>query len=401
MTQRERWLGMLFGGTVAGLALWWGVNHMIVTPFKNVQAGIRSARNVGIELENKLREYAKVSENWQVRTHKTLAVDPKDAQLRFTENTNLLLERHGLLNGPSGRETKVTPGSLVHDKNGFWTVPITVQASGTLKAIVGYLIDFYRQDYLSRIDRIDMQVDQGAITAFEKSKPGAAPKRGKGGPANGPAGPAIGPDGPPINVTIYASTVTLPSVARIKPTPIEQIEELENGRLRYPVSTYAEIVQDNLFAPYQPPPPPPPPPATQQAQIAATQPEPQKTIVPVVVTPPRDAPEQHLLLGTTVLNGEALAYVKDERHPGDELTKYHLDDPIDDGTLLMIHQRGIVVRAKQPDGRKVDYFYPIRVPNPASFADREELTPVNHPEVYEALERAFVQDPRTDDADGS
>ena len=391
MTQRERSMAMIVGAVVFVIGVGWGAHNFVYQPFVNVKKSIVDEMSKRGELKRKLAELEDVEKQWQGRTARTLAVDPKDAQLRFRENLLTLLERHGLLTDPNSRGTKITPGAITGDKNKFVDVQMTVQASGTLKEIVGFLVDFYRQDYIARIDRVDMQADQNAMNALERGKQ-AVKKPGRTVAAAQPA--SLGPDGPPLNVTLYASTLVLPPVANIKPAPLESIVELETGRLRFPVDTYAEIVQRNFFAPYQPPPPPPPPPppgpqpTTQDVAVVPPPPPPP----PPPAGPPRDAPEKHFLLGTSMLNGEPLAYVRDERKPNEPLLRVHLDEKVDDGVLMMIHQRGLVIRVASADGRKVDYFYPLKAPNPASFAEREELRPDSHPDVYEALQDEFLND---------
>jgi hypothetical protein len=100
-----------------------------------------------------------------------------------------------------------------------------------------------------------------------------------------------------------------------------------------------------------------------------------------VAVNPREGADQKFVRVTTCLDGEPACYVYDELHKDQPPLKFCLDEDIDDGRLLLILPRGLVVRVGQED-----YFYPLG----KSFEDREKLDPDEHPEAWEALHRELT-----------
>ncbi len=396
MTQRERLLAITLGLTLGVLGAGWLVQRFVVSPLVTVRQQIAAEGVRRGELNRKLAELDRVEQDWKAQVARTLAAEPKEAQLRFRENMQMLLERHGLAAGSQDKGAKISPGSIITDnRTGFVDVPLSIQTTGSLRQIVGFLVDFYRQDYAARIDQVSMTADlrEGAAGGAPAAAAGSS-RAGRRTRSPGPATASVanyGLDGPPVNVTIDVVTLVAPKLAKVEASPAAGVQELESGRLRFPVETYQEIVERSLFAPYVPPPPPPPPP-----DPAA--PPPAVVVEPNLPPPPppaplRDQPERQILIGTTVINGVPYAYVLDERDGRNTVTRYGHDARLDgegNAVVLLIHPRGMVVRARDDAGRATDYFYPLRQPEPASFAERVPLTEEEYPEVVAALRAEFV-----------
>lgn len=79
----------------------------------------------------------------------------------------------------------------------------------------------------------------------------------------------------------------------------------------------------------------------------------------VASTAPRNA--EHLaVVGTTALGGRTLAYVRDDRDPQAGMQHLRVGDALDNGTIVLIHPRGVVVRcAATNSDAPTDYFYEI------------------------------------------
>ena len=140
---------------------------------------------------------------------------------------------------------------------------------------------------------------------------------------------------------------------------------------------YNTIVDKNLFAPYQPR-------IASTTVTPTTEPAHPTTPVEPTVRPvvdPRAGADQKFVRSTVGLDGEPRAYVVDKQQLDQPPTAYRLDDPIDDGKLILIHPQGIVVRS---NGK--NYFYPLG----SSFRDREELSAADRPEIWDALRREFL-----------
>ncbi len=377
MTRREKVLAMCLGGTLSGVAFFTLVNWAVIGPFKSVKQQIAAERERQRNLNEQLKRLTQVEREWQEKwTARTLAADPKEAQRRFREDMHRLLARHGL------REPKVSPGTFVKYKNGSVGVPLTVSATGTLKEVLGYLCDFYRRDYLARLDKVRITADQSIVGEVNLPR-----RRGLVRSTRAPAltkrEASIGPDGPELKLTVSAITLVLPKLPGLEHPVMQEITELEDGRLLRKREEYNLILDKNLFMPYQEKP----------AAVAQDQPvtQPSRPAVPATrplppPVDPRPGADQQFVRGTVSLDGEQVAYVVDERQRDQPPRQYHLDEPIDDGTLILIHPQGLVVRVRQPDGRTVDYVYPLG----ASFRDREELDCEAHPEICEAMQREII-----------
>lgn len=370
MTRREKVLAICVGGALSGLALAMIVRWTAVEPYKAIQKQIGDEQKRQKDLRAELRNLQSVDAQWEKLTSRTFSADPQEAQRRFREDMHMLLERHGL------KSAKVSPGAFVRYKDESTGVPLTISASGSLKAIVGFLCDFYRRDYLARLDKVRISAEQAVVADVNSTRGrGGGTRPGRGGAARREA--ATGPDGPELKLNVSAVALVLPRLPMMgHPVLPDEIPELERGRLAEDLPAYKTIFERSLFVPYTP-------------RVAIKQPEPEtKTAVvdeprATIVEPPKSDPDaQKYVCGTTRLNGELIAYVLDEAHRDQPLSEYRLDQPIHDGTLLLVVPEGIVVRA---NGR--DYFYPLG----RKFAEREVLNADAHPEVWEAFQRAFLQ----------
>lgn len=378
MTRREKVLAMCVGGTLGGLALYGLVSWIVLGPFETVRKQIGDEQTRQQRLNLALKQLDRVEREWQALTVRTFSADPKEAERRFREDMHQLLERHGL------HDPKVSPGSPIKYKDGSVGVPLTINATGTLNKIVGFLCDFYRRDYLARLDKVRITADQSVVSNVNSTR-GRAGNVRQGRPQGGPPGRASveqGPDGPDLKVNISAVTLVLPKVEKIPHIVLpDPPPELETGRNLRPLAEYNYIFEKNLFLPYQEKP---------KAVVTESQPVAPKVADAGPPSPPPPPPppvrpgaDQLFVRGSTRLNGEETAYVFDEREKAKPPTLYKVDQPIDDGKLIMIVPEGLVVRVEKPGGGQTDYFYPLG----KSFKEREEINPEEYPEIIAALKR--------------
>ncbi len=377
MTGRERVLGLCLAGAVGGFGLVKVAEWTVVKPFKDVDTQIKQAQSRQSKLKKRLKGLSDIEERWQGMTQRTLSRDPQEAQRRFREDMHELLERHGL------DEPKVTPGNFVARKNDFVDVPLNIRAAGTLREIVGFLTDFYRRDYLARIDKVTIAADQGVINSVNNPRHGGGGRRGRGSRERGTS---IGPEGPTLRFSVSAVTVVLPDVKDVEHLILDEITEQDRGRLVRAPEEYTEIFDTNIFKPYEPPrrvvqQPQPQPEEEEEEPVAAAPPDP----TPPPPPPPPPPPDWLVLVGVTADDAGRKAYVLDEREAMRPPAEYCENAEVEGGVLLLIHRRGMVIRTNE-GGTVRDYFYPLG----ASFAEREELDPEWHPEVWRALEEEFV-----------
>ena len=180
MTRRERTLALCVAGALGAFGLYKAGRLVLWAPVEAQRAGLVREQARAVRLQNRLKEFERAELEWQTLTRRTLSTDPTDAQRRFREDIQELLEVHGL------RNPKVTPGNFAKRKNEFVDVPLTITASGTLKEIVGFLTDFYRRDYLARLDAEFVRGGEGAGEGSPQ-RAGKFPRRQD--PATLPHGP--------------------------------------------------------------------------------------------------------------------------------------------------------------------------------------------------------------------
>jgi hypothetical protein len=390
MSGRERKMAIVLGLTLGGLGLAGAVRFIVIAPLDAIKSQIKNEKERQGKLQGRLRELSGVEQEWQALAGQTLADDAREAQIAFREKLHGLLERHGLSNDPTAKDTKISPGAAVRDKAGFVRVPLTITTSGTLKEVVGFLCDFYRQGFLARLDRVTLAADQAAISDALPATGGA----GRGKPGARPAGPRkntapLGPDGPELTVTMTATTLVLPRIKNVKAASNANPEEDPNGRLPRDRLVYNNIFEKNPFRPYQPPPPPPPkvdPPAVTSAPV-----EPPKAVTPL--EPPKPVRPDAPYLCARILDvhdGQPVVYVYDNRDAAKPPSVYQLDQPLDDGTLFMVvpgTKGGFVVRAKDAaTGVTKVYFYKLG----ETFDQRSEVTAETHPELVRQMRGAHA-----------
>lgn len=389
MTQRERILAWCVGGTLIGLGAVWGVNKVLVNPIRTVREQITTERQRGNDLRKERKALAKADDQWQELAARTFAADPQQAQLRFMQRLHGLLELHDLIGDASTKDSKMSPGAITVDSNGFAKVPVTINTTGNFKQVVGFLCDFYREPYIARLDSVKLSADRTVLADAAEGESGntRAATSGRGGRRTSGARrgrEVLGPDGPELRVIITATTLVLPRLKGLDVQHLpDQWEPLETGQLRFDRVAYNDVFEKSLFKPYQPPRPKPEPVVVEQKpQPVVVEPKPDP-----VIPPPPVRPNAHNMFVrfTATLNGAPLTYVYDESNRGAPPEVLFHDDPIDDGTLLLINSRGLVVRVSDAGGTHADYFYPLG----KSFADREPLSPEAHPKVWQAFLEEF------------
>ncbi len=379
MSGRERNLAIVLGLTLGGLGLAGAVQFVVLGPLKTIQDQIKAENKRQGELQKKLGALATVELEWQRQVAHTLASDAGEAQIAFRAKLLQLLERHGLSNDPASKNTKISPGQLAANKAGFVRVPMMINATGTLKEVVGFLCDFYRQGFTARLERVTLAANQAEVNEALPSAVGRARPGKPGGPRKSAT---LGPDGPELTVTITACTLVLPRIDGVQAVPNADPEEDPNGLLQRDRLVYNTIFDKNIFRPYQPPPPPVTvkPVETQPVVVAPPKTEP-------VPPPPPVRPDAPYLCARIldVRDGQPVVFVYDTREATKEPNEYKLDDPLDDGTLFMVVpgvKGGFVVTAKDAaTGVTKAYFYRLG----ETFDERKEVTAETHPELVRRM----------------
>ncbi len=371
MSSRERILAIMVGGAVVALIGYQGFRSFIYAPYQELLSDVADARKERGELRMYVQREEELIEQWRSATAQTLGVDLQTAQSDFRQDLFDLLTQAGF------REPQLRPATVQrHYLYGkpqkqlppFEEVSIRVETEGLNKQLARFLQSFYEQPYRTRIPRM-------RITVAQESRRG-----GRGAPARAP-------DGPMLNIDFTATALVLPELREVEHVEPDPTSEL--GRLAFASESYGRLSSANVFQKYEPPAPPvvvrPPP-------DREPEPEPEPDPGPPPPPPPPAWPTvaDKTLIGVEAINGAVLAKV---RPTGDYATapeELQLGSEVDDGEVVLIHPRGLVVRFEDkpysPDEPLVDYFYPLGEP----FSSRERVDPDQHPFVYHAL--ALVSD---------
>lgn len=367
-------MALIVGGAVALAAAWWAGRTLYARTIIAHRDTLRAVQADITALDAEKRRMKNARDDWKKIVARTLDYAPERAHMRFREDMSSLLERHGFTNA------QLTVRSLAprRNKDGTVELPVQITTRGKLKALVSLMVDIARREYLLRVESLSITAEQGRSAA----DPGAAAagRRGRTAPAAQPAGD---PNGPDLSIAITASTLAVPKLENIVAQPLGEIVASEQGRLPRPPAEYDQIVAANVFSDYKAPPPPEQPTAPVVADGAPVTQPPVEAPRPAV-NPRADA--AHLaLVGSTGTRGELRALVRDDRNPTDPADSYPLNSTLDDGVLVLVHPRGIVVHSTAGPDAGREFFYKLGT----KFTERVLVANVVLPDVRRELDEAL------------
>ncbi len=347
MTRREKLLSYTVGLAVSGLLGWEALQFSVVRPFNSLSNSLEQARTQRVDLQDVIKANRDAKQRWQARTAQTLSIDAGETQLRFLGDIAALLDRHRLM-----EQRSISPRSIRRDrKTGVIEVPLQVRVRGQLPGVLGFLADFYQRPYLVRLESLSLRGDE------QTDKPGKTAKPSE-----------------MLDISFVATTLCLPKLEAAPHLPAGSMPELRQPPVIQSVDAYAPVLAVNMFKKYSPPPPVVQAPPT-------TRPSETRPVEVVRPADPRPNADKLVLVGTTSLNGELIAYVQDINKRSDPLQVFRPNEAIDDGTLLLVHARGIVVRVAASGAAPAEYFYPLG----SNFKQRQPIAEVQDVEVLDDL----------------
>lgn len=347
--------GIVFGG-------WRLIQSSYVEPRRELVDRLAAERSrlEEFQLTQQLTE-AYIGKNWPIQTARTFDQNPQKAHDKFREEVARLIDNCGLREGhkltqlqPKSESKKDSP------RAGFIELPLSVSVEGRLEQLVDLVRGVHAMPCFARVNSIIMTPQNVATTTRQPIS------RRRDASAGGSTRLKM-----ELNVSTlslptapgYAYVAYDPSNANASPPrkPLHKDEE------------YSEIARVDWFKPYEPPAPPPVErhPETQVAR-AETKP---LAPPPPTVDPRKDAGKK-FLVGTEVIRGEPVAFVRDDAHLTQPPKEIRPNEPFDDGTLLLVHATGVVAR----DAKGVTYFYALG----KSWAEREELNASANPDHADA-----------------
>jgi Tfp pilus assembly protein PilO len=380
MNSREKILaGCLVGIIViaGGFAV---IKTQVYEPGKQLTADIKSDTERQERLRTRLNAADMTVRAWQERTGQTLDRDPVFAAQAFREDVDKLLNRNGLTEGltiANLKERVEKKGA----RQGFVELPISVRVKGELENLVDFLRDYYQRPYLVKVDKLTLNAESGGSSTRRRV-----------------ARVAGDDSGPKLSIAMTLSTLVLPEVNDIEHTTIDlaslddpEAESILTSAARLKqedLAEYNEIEQSNIFKMNEPP-----------KQVVRREPvtreEKPTELKPPPPPPPVDSrhdADKYVLNGTVSLEDDPVAYVFRTDRPTQPPEEYRLNDPCDDGKVVLIVPRGMVVRVSPPKtGPRVppkNYFYPLG----HNFRERQEVNPTDHQEVARLLRLVLKPD---------
>ncbi|HUU94125.1 MAG TPA: hypothetical protein VM487_00160 [Phycisphaerae bacterium] len=348
MTGREKILAGVVGGVVAlagGSTL---LRLVVIEPLKSLNKSLGTAAQKKANLEDFVEQHQHVAEEWQAYTARTFSENVERVKVSFFSELAQLLELHDLTEGH-----RITQGTPRKQKTGLVEVSLRVHAEGSLESVVGFMRDLRQKPYLARLSNVSLRAEKGRS---------ARRTRGRGRGSNEPA---------TLAVSMTATTLVLPKLKGTKHQPPDPNQPAPTY-LAYGPEAYDEIASVNFFQKYRPP--------VRTVQTPTTR----ESVDRGEREPPPPPRPNMKVVGVESLYGDLIASVLDEDHREKPLAEFRLNDKIDDGTLILVHPKGIVVRVAKREGadeESEEYFYPIG----SSFRDRlrlEEADPEIRHELY-------------------
>lgn len=402
MNQREKLIAGLLLGAGGAYAGWTLVQSSVIAPRRELiqQISVERERNDLYNTRIKSLQ-TQLMREWPQMTQHTLSTDDKEAHDKFREELSTLLGKCGMTEGH-----KISQLQAVEDRKkdspraGFVELPISLTAEGKLEQVVDFVRGVQSLPYYCRINRLSIMPVGGDASQIHKK---TAPTKPAGGrdrdkiDATKPGSPRGGNkadsnrEGPSLKLEMNVSTLVVPKTPGYKHEIFDaaKVDPAKTRRLRNEdPSEYNEIAQVNWFKVYEPPRVDPvpekvvvaPPPSSDTKPIAAAPP-------PTPPKPVRPNAAKMKVTAVVAFEGQPVAYVSDDAKLTEPLAEIRLNEPIDDGKLVLVDHTGVVVRvaAATPQEPAKNYFYPLG----AAFTEREELDPAKHADVMQLLASAM------------
>ncbi len=386
MTSREQVLigsaatvAVLFGGYQA-------IRSYIVAPRMQLQQDIRDAQIERESLEERLLPSYSSRQRWQRATSTTFSNDIELSTLAFRAEITRLLQANSLKDAAT-----LTPRPVeVINKGpraGFTTIKLGLKFDAPLQRVVSLLEDIYAAPYIKRVDQL-------AIAAAPND---VKPKRGKPSP------------NPTLGVTMTVSTLVLPNAPdkKLAATPFDP-EWTKDPEWKSRLEPYldeqtdfARVWQSNMFRLTEARERPKPPPVKVEKPVdVARNDKPEATEKPPPRPPVNRRPDadQFTLIGSTAEDGQPTAFVFDVRQAADPPLEFQLNDEFDDGHLVLIDPRCVVIRANERKPAGGDKFYIYA--NGRTFEERDKLTEQNYPEIWRLLQEVLAHSAEAPPAEG-
>lgn len=382
MTQRERTLAIFLGVFLVGIGGYTTIVTQVWRPMVERNKRIDRLTKVRDDLLRQAKYQEAARENWREVTTRTLGVKPLEAQTMFYDDVAKMWREAGLT------EMRLSPRAhrteRKGDRVGFVEITIAADGKGTLPQVVDFLERFYARPYYGRVDSLSLDPVESQIKTVRAGSGSRSPNLNRRGGRGGDRGESGGSDGgeePVLTVGIDLTTLILPEVGKDLSAPLDPNMLRDPGQ-QSPLPEYDRIAEANILKLYREPP-------VREVVQAPPRETPVEQETPVAPPPPRGPPptpwDEFVLVGSRSLNGEPVVDVRDPRDELGPLRHYRPNDSVHDGTIVLIHPVGMVVRKWNSEGGGEDYVYKLG----DKFGERVLLDQQRHPDLFREVQIAL------------
>jgi len=147
---REKFLAILFGGSMAAFGLWETIGHIILQPLTNQQAAVDAAQSANVALVEQSTTVEHALKNLKQLAGRSLPAEPGKACVLYQGWLIRLLDRSSITS------STVTPAPAIVEKGIGHRIPLTVQCTASTANIAQFLDQFYATPLLHRITNLNI-----------------------------------------------------------------------------------------------------------------------------------------------------------------------------------------------------------------------------------------------------
>ncbi len=149
-TPREKFLAVLFGGSIAVFGMWETVGHVLLQPLTDARAAVDAARSANATLQDQSTTVEHALRNLKQLAGHSLPADPGKASVLYQGWLIRHLEQNSIASAI------VTPAPAIVEKSIGHRIPFSVQCQASTNNIAMFLDQFYATPLLHRITNLNI-----------------------------------------------------------------------------------------------------------------------------------------------------------------------------------------------------------------------------------------------------